>query len=447
MKRVFPVILSIALFAACARQPEESSSGRRAPAVEPVLIDSSDIVPYFKYYVAQYDSMWEEGTFVRDVVDDVGSKFLMLAEKFPDSRYADDALFMAGKLYLDMGDYEQAKALFEEIVDRYPEETVSPLSNKEGYSFHIAPLAHLLIAQIYQYYYEDVPMAYWEYSRIHKKYAHYLDEHYLLNDTMGHVLAEAQFNMGELSEPLFGIKSSIENYQRTVLRYSGYYWENGSGVKYDYGLMALERIYEISRENRTAADWALIFFTEMLRQHIYSPVHTTVLYYRGRIEMDRNQFKTAVETFKELIYSYPVETDNDVDVTMKALEKLKEIEAMKLDYLKADTENLTEQVARTIIKGKENELLQVETLLFLGRLYFEKGDPVSAQEVLGTVFKRYPYMMTLDDTEACLEAAALIKKNIRPADYKAFLKKNIFFIPEKYNAKKVLREELKADGS
>ena len=120
---------------------------------------------------------------------------------------------------------------------------------------------------------------------------------------------------------------------------------------------------------------------------------------------------------------------------------------MKLDYLKADTENLTEQVARTIIKGKENELLQVETLLFLGRLYFEKGDAASAQEVLGTVFKRYPYMMTLDDREACLEAAALIKKNSSSAEYKAFLKKNIFFIPEKYNAKKVLRGELKADGS
>jgi tetratricopeptide (TPR) repeat protein len=447
MKRIFLLSLSIVLFAACARQPGESSSACGATAVEPVLIDSSDIVPYFKYYVAQYDSMWEDGTFVRDVVDDVGSKFIMLAEKFPESRYADDALFMAGKLYLDMGDYAQAKALFEEIVDQYPEETVSPLSNKEGYSFHIAPLAHLLIAQIYQYYYEDVPMAYWEYSRIHKKYAHYLDEHYLLNDTMGHVLAEAQFNMGELSEPLFGIKSSIENYQRTVLRYSGYYWENGSGVKYDYGLMALERIYEMSRENQTAADWALIFFTEMLRQHIYSPVHTTILFYRGRIEMDRKQFKAAVETFKELIYSYPVETDNDVAVTVKALGMLKEIEGMKLDYLKADTENLTEQVARTIIKGKENELLQVETLLFLGRLYFEKGDAASAQEVLGTVFKRYPYMMTLDDREACLEAAALIKKNSSSAEYKAFLKKNIFFIPEKYNAKKVLRGELKADGS
>ncbi|HPJ70374.1 MAG TPA: tetratricopeptide repeat protein [Candidatus Mcinerneyibacteriales bacterium] len=447
MKRLFFLALFIATITACARHPEETSSARRASVVEPVLIDSSDIVPYFKYYVAQYESMWKEGTFVRDVVDDVGGKFLLLAEMFPDSRYADDALFMAGKLYLDMGDYEQAKTLFEEIVDRYPEETVSPLSNKEGYSFHIAPLAHLLIAQIYQYYYEDVPMAYWEYSRIHKKYAHYLDEHYLLNDTMGHVLAEAQFNMGELSGPLFGIKSSVENYQRTVLRYSGYYWENGSGVKYDYGLLALERIYEMSRENRVAADWALIFFSEMLRQHIYSPVHTTILFYRGRIEMDRGQFKKAVETFKELIYSYPVETDNDVAVSVRALEMLKDIEAMKLDYLKADTENLTEQVARTIIKGKENELLQVETLLFLGRLYFEKGDAASAQEVLGTIFKRYPYMMTLEEREATLQAASLIRDQVPIEEYKAFLKKNIFFIPEKYNAKRIFRGELKADGS
>ncbi|HHF52206.1 MAG TPA: tetratricopeptide repeat protein, partial [Candidatus Aminicenantes bacterium] len=443
MKQVFFLALTIVLMAGCARQPEGTVSTRHDPVVEPVLIDSSDIVPYFKYYVAQYDSMWKEGTFVRDVVDYVGSKFIKLADKFPESRYADDALFMAGKLYLDMGDYEQAKALFEEIVDQYPDETVSPLSNKEGYSFHIAPLAHLLIAQIYQYYYEDVPMAYWEYSRVHKKYAHYLDEHYLLNDTMGHVLAEAQFNMGELSEPLFGIKSSIENYQRTALRYSGYYWENGSGVKYDYGLMALKRIYEMSRRSRTAADWALIYFGEMLKQHIYSPVHTTILFYRGRIEMDRKKFKTAVETFKELIYSYPVETDNDVAVSIKALEMLKVIEAMKLDYLKAVTENLTEQVGRTIIKGKENELLQVETLLFLGRIYFEKGDPVSAQEVLGAIFKRYPYMMTLKDREATLEAASLVKEKMTSVEYKQFLKKNIFFIPEKYNAKKILREELK----
>jgi nucleoside permease NupC len=89
----------------------------------------------------------------------------------------------------------------------------------------------------------------------------------------------------------------------------------------------------------------------------------------------------------------------------------------------------------------------VETLLFLGRLYFEKGDAASAQEVLGTIFKRYPYMMTLEEREATLQAASLIRDQVPIEEYKAFLKKNIFFIPEKYNAKRILRGELKADGS
>jgi tetratricopeptide (TPR) repeat protein len=448
MRRLWIVFCLTLLFSGgCSQKAPQEKSIAESGTAEPVLVDSSDIVPYFKYYVKRYTEMWEEGTFVRSVVDDVGRKLMYLAESYPDSRYADDALFLAGKLYLDMGDYDRAKSFFEEIVDRYPRGTVSPLSNKSGYSFHIAPLAHLLIAQIYQYYLEDIPMAYWEYSRIHKKYAHFIEEYYLLNDTTGHVLAEAQLNMGELSASLFGVKSAIENYQRTVLRYSGFTWENGSGVKFDYGIHALERMYQMSMGNSIAADWALIFFNEMLRQQIYSSVHTTILYYRGLIEYERKQYKKAVATFKELIYSFPVESDNDVIASMKALEVLKEIEVMKLEYLKAETENLPEQVARTIVKGKENELLQVEALLFLGRLYFEQGKTTDALDALGTIFRRYPYMMALSGKEAVLDAASIVKELGSPEEYTAFLQKNIFYIPEKYGAKGFLRKEIKAYGS
>jgi len=45
----------------------------------------------------------------------------LLVDDFPDSEYADDALFMAGNVALDTwGDRRQASFFFSELIKRYP---------------------------------------------------------------------------------------------------------------------------------------------------------------------------------------------------------------------------------------------------------------------------------------------------------------------------------------
>ena len=443
MKKVFlTAVLICSLFSCVREKPGDTLVPLKVEAAAVSLTDESDIVPFFIYFFDKYTEMWDKGEFDRESVDIISGRFMELVRRFPGSRYADDALFLTGKLYLDLGDYEEAKTFFEQIVDDYPDGMVSPITNKEGYSFHIAPLAHLLIAQIYQHYYQDVPMAYWEYNRIAKKYALYNDERYILNDTAGHVLSEAQFNMGELSGTLFGMRNAMENYQRTVLRYSGNYWENSTGVRYDYGIEALKKMYEMTAGNTRAADIALMFLNEMAEQRIYEHVRSHIRYYTGKIYFDRKKYRSAVDTFKTLIYELEVFSEDDVRAGLNALNEIHAIEAMDIDYLKGTTQNLTEQVARAVASGSESELFACEVLLFLGDYYFTEEKPDLAAVTLETIFQRYPYMLTLDGSYATLKCAEMMKANVSDSDYLKFLKKNIFFIPEKYESKKLLREEI-----
>ena len=434
---------SALVLASCGdKEPAEELVPLKVQAMDVTLADESDIVPFFRFFFDKYNEMWDKGEFDRESVDIVSERFLELVRRFPGSRYADDALFLTGKLYLDLGDYEDAKKFFEQIVDDYPDGMVSPLTNPEGYSFHIAPLAHLLVAQIYQHYYQDVPMAYWEYSRIAKKYAVYNNERYILNDTVGHVLSEAQFNMGELSRSIFGIRNAMENYQRTVLRYSGNYWENSAGVQYDYGIEALKKMYEMTLESTKAGDIALIFLNEMNQQKIYENVRSHIRYYQGLIYRDRKKYKTAVRIFKDMIYELEVYSDDDVRAGLLALEEIRKLEAMDLDYLKGTTKNLTEQVARAVVNGSENELFVCEMLLFLGDYYFKAGKPDTAVVPLETIFQRYPFMLVLNGEYAVIRGAGIARENLDPGAYHDFLKKNIFYIPEKYESKQILREEI-----
>lgn len=78
----------------------------------------------------ELDQMPEEKKRLRHHWQSVIDRFKAVSEKYPKSSYADDALYMEGKLYFDLYDYSHYKADLHDAVDRWKEcATKYPASN------------------------------------------------------------------------------------------------------------------------------------------------------------------------------------------------------------------------------------------------------------------------------------------------------------------------------
>ena len=449
--RYLLIVLLLVVFAGCDGLFGKKDIGKNTEIV-PELIDSNDIVPYARYYIVKYQELIKQTTINADDAQSIAEKLIKVADKYPTSRYADDALFLSGKLYYETGSYQQAADLFKKVYTQYPEGMISPESNKFGYTYHIAPIAHLYYAMTLDFYSDQLAVAAGEYNRILQSYAKYAEERYVLDNVSGNVSAEAQFNSGYAQERLKNYMFAVQEYMRTVLRYSGYYLSKQEGERHDYADMALERIYIIATGEAKQPDQANIYLKEMLNQMIFTEYFPKIRYYLGCIALDQKHYADALQYFRDNINALRSNSFSDVDLMIATLEKIKYIESLHIQEVQALTENLTEYLAKSILHGKEltnesdealvTDLLAGETLLFLSKLYYEQHKKDLAAKYITQVFQRYPYIVSSNGTFLTIKAAELIKKNVSQEEYISLLTDLISFIPEKYEPKQILRKEL-----
>lgn len=428
----------------------------RTPLVkeEPVLLDSSDIVPYIRFYLAEYHEMMKSGTVDAEKAEHVAARLIVLTQQFSDSRYADDAMFFAAKLYYEIGRNEEAADLFSKIFTQYADGMMSAESNRYGYTFHIAPLAHLYYAMTIDFHQGKIGQAAGEYTRILQRYAKHSEERYMLDDISGNVAAEAQFNSGYAHERLKNYMIAVQEYMRTVLRYSGYFLSKHEGERHDYADMALERIYIIAIGEAKQPDQANIYLREMLNQQIFSEYFPKIRFYLGSIAFEQRRYADAVRFFREIINSVRSSSFKDVDLILATLEKVKLIESLKVKEVVAETENLTEYLCKSILHGKDmtaessdaivSDLLAAEVLLYIATLYSEQGKNELAMKYAVQVFQRYPYLVSSNGEFMTVKTAALLKKILPQEEYIESLRGLITFIPEKYEAKMILWKEIQS---
>lgn len=421
---------------------------------EPGLLDSSDIVTYVRFYLTEYHDMMQTGTIDVSHGEHVALKFIDLATQYPDSRYADDALFFAAKLYYEVGKNEDAALLFTQVFTKYSEGMMSAESNRYGYTFHIAPLAHLYYAMTIDYHQGKISQAAGEYTRILQRYAKHAEERYLLDDVSGNVAAEAQFNSGYAHERLKNYMIAIQEYMRTVLRYSGYYLSKHEGERNDYADMALKRIYIIATGEAKQPDQANIYLREMLNQQIFSDYFPKIRFYLGAIALDQRKYADAIKYYREIINAVRSSSFKEVDLILATLDKVKYIESLKVKEVVAESENLTEYLCKSILHGKDmsaeitdgivSDLLAAEVLLYISTLYYEQGKQELAVKYAIQVFQRYPYLVSSNGEFMTVKTAALLKKILPEEEYITTLRGLITFIPDKYEAKLILWKELQS---
>ncbi len=454
MKRFVILCLgAVLLLSGCGKIFHSTSVPQKAKD-EPVLIDSSDIVVFMRYYLTEYNTMMQSGTIEVVYGEHVAQKLMLLAEKHPDSRYADDALFFAAKIYYETGKNDEAAELFRRVYTQYADGMMSTESNRYGYTFHIAPLAHLYYAMTIDFHQEKISQAAGEYTQILQKYAKFAEERYMLDDISGNVAAEAQFNSGYAHERLKNYMIAVQEYMRTVLRYSGYFLAKHEGERHDYAEMALERIYIVATGDAKQPDQANIYLREMLNQLIFSDYFPKIRFYLGSIALEQKKYSEAIKNFRDIINSVRSSSFKEVDLILATLDKVKYIERLKVKEVVAESENLTEYLCKSILHGKDmtaestdsivSDLLAAETLLYLSTLYFEQTKKDLAVKYSVQIFQRYPYLVSSNGDYMTIKTAALLKNNLPQNEYIDLLKGLITFIPEKYDAKFVLRKELQS---
>ena len=409
-----------------------------------VLHDTADLVPYFKKCIDDYYKMDEIGFKNEKENEKLVTRFLKIEELFPNSRYSDDALFFAGKIYYNMGKYEDAKTIFEKILEKYPDAIFSDISMRGGYVYHIGPLAQLLIARIYEKKLNAPDMAYWEYQKILRNYSKYIEEEYILGNEKGYVIAESQYMLAKLRHDVYlDYKTALEYYRRTVLRYIHLEYIDKTGKSGDYGKDALKEMYLISLEkNRRYENMVLSTFKGMLLQNVYKLSYPFINFYRAKIYLNKRRYKTAISIFKNIVYTTNILYESDVPIVLNVLKLIESFEDSKNKELRILSENLAPSLSRAIIKGNSCELLKSEVLIYLSEYYFKRGKIDLAKVSLEKIFQRYPYIVLINGEFAPVYAAKILKKHVNEKEYISFLKKNLYFIPEKYKEKKILREEV-----
>jgi len=79
---------------------------------------------------------------------DAIQKFKKLVDDFPDSDLADDALYDIGFCYFEMIQFEKSIQVLEQMVNKYPDGTITALENSNEYG-KTAAKAYYLILQCY----------------------------------------------------------------------------------------------------------------------------------------------------------------------------------------------------------------------------------------------------------------------------------------------------------
>ena len=76
-------------------------------------------------------------------------KFKQLVTEFPDSDLADDSLFNIGFCYYEMNQFQKSIEILEEMVESYPDATITALENSNEFG-KTAAKAYYLIVQCYK---------------------------------------------------------------------------------------------------------------------------------------------------------------------------------------------------------------------------------------------------------------------------------------------------------
>lgn len=108
---------------------------------------------------------------------DSATKFYQeVINKYPESKWADDAQFCIATAYFRRGDWDKAIAAFQKVITDYPEAKLEPQTIEEEIlgipkvSSNLHALAQERIAGIYYHIKKDYPQALIEYSKIIDKY-------------------------------------------------------------------------------------------------------------------------------------------------------------------------------------------------------------------------------------------------------------------------------------
>ena len=75
-------------------------------------------------------------------------KFQKLVDDFPESDLADDALYNIGLCYYEMNQFQKSIEVLEEMIDKYPDATITALENGNEFGKTSAK-AYYLIVQCY----------------------------------------------------------------------------------------------------------------------------------------------------------------------------------------------------------------------------------------------------------------------------------------------------------
>ena len=392
--------------------------------------------------------MHEKGEFERKRVEFLSDNFLKITNNFPDSRYADDCLFYAGKLYFDLMDYGKATDYFRKIIKNYKNGVFSKFSNQYEYKFHIAPLAHFLIARIEHFQKKNMFKAYWEYRQLIRKYARYADEKYILDGNVGYVFAEAQFYMAEIARKHFyDYEMAIKFYRRTVLRYTDVYWEDINGREVDFKTLAIKRMYDVALNHPNTYNLVIVNFKEMSspEKSAFTDSKMILQFYLGELYLHRKDYRKAVNSFYNVFTTHlKIKYPKDVKIVLKALNEIDKLD----DSKNTNVRNLIKQtgdsidIAKMLLNKEVSDLLSAELLYFLAKKNFLNGNDAEAVKNIRKIYRKFPFVISTDSDLIVKRSNKILKKYLSRKAYINFLKKNLFFISNKFSIKEKLMKEV-----
>ncbi|MEE8417588.1 MAG: tetratricopeptide repeat protein, partial [candidate division Zixibacteria bacterium] len=339
---------------------------------------------------------------VRILYEDAIKKASKVLRFHPDSKWVDDALWLIGKSYYNMGDYLQADRKFKELVTNQPE------SKYADDSFFYGGLCQIELGH------GDLAMEAFERIERDSKQSEYIDDVYFVRGKIAkdderyveaidhfHIYLEkysredsaarAKFYIGECREQLgnyyeaFSAYSEVDKYKPSKqLRFDATLASASAILKTDSVSRGMEILMDLAQDERYFEQSARIRLKIAEGHHLQGQIEDAIGEYNQVAEQSPKTLEAA-----EAYYRLGLIYQNDIY----------DLEKAKVSFSKAQTENSSSEF-RNLALARSAQIAKLESY----RIQLQRADSIRAADQSGA--RRH------GDTPDTLTSAEILGENI-----------------------------------